>query len=165
MAGVVTQSGNLVWQKVKNALSVNISTNPAHQLAFLSGLKPWLAEQKRNPDLQFLPYSAEDIVTAGGYQPIAAGACTIYGVYGKGRRTSGTTAAFFQIFDQADNTASTTLIIAGTRLNLTGQSFSMLFPAGLIVATELTLAADTTVAGATESSAADACDGFVIVGA
>ncbi len=103
-------------------------------------------------------------MTAGGYSP-DVDAARVYFVWFKGRRTSGTTNAYFQLFDQTTNTASTTLIVLETRINITGQSFCAIFGQGLLLTTELTIAADTTVAGDTESSAADACDGFVIVGA
>lgn len=157
---IALQDGVLVWQKVKNAL---VGANPAHQNAFRV-LREYLATQGGNPQLQFVPYSAELITTNAGYSP-DVDAATLYGVYGKGRRTSGTTKAFFQLFAQADNTASTTLIIYGTRLAVTGQSFAATFPTGIAFETELTVACDTTVAGDTESSAADACDGFVLIGA
>ncbi len=41
---LTTQSGNLVWQKVKNALSA-ANANPAEQRAALDALKPFLANQ------------------------------------------------------------------------------------------------------------------------
>ncbi len=155
-----TQDGVLVWQKVAKAL---LGANPAQAAAFRD-LKNYITTQGGNPQLQFVPFTAAQIVTAGGFAA-ADVACTVYGVYGKGARTSGTTAAFFQLFAQADNTASTTLITYGTRFMAAGQSFAAVFPSGLAHETALTIAADTTVAGATESSAADACNGFVIIGA
>lgn len=154
------QDGVQVWQKVKNALA---GANPAHVAAFRV-LREYLATQGGNPQLSFLPYTAAQITTGGGVA-LTDAACTLYGVYGKGARTSGTTQAFFQLFNQADNTASTTLILYGTQLNAAGQSFAATFPTGIPFSTSLTAASDTTVAGATESSAADACNGFVIVGA
>jgi len=157
---IALQDGGLVWQKVKQAL---VGANPGSQNAFRV-LREYLATQGGNPQLQIVPYSAELITTAAGYSP-DVDACTIYGVYGKGRRTTGTTSSFFQLFAQADNTASTSLIIFGTRFKATGQQFASVFPTGLACETELTIAADTTVAGDTESSAADACDGFVLIGA
>jgi hypothetical protein len=157
---IALQDGVLVWQKVAKALA---NANPASQKAFYD-LKTYLTTQGQNPQLQFVPFTAAQITTAGGYSP-DVDACTIYGVYGKARRTTGTTASFIQLFNQADNTASTTLITFVNRVNAVGQQFAAIFPTGYPHTTELTIAADTTVAGDTESSSADAVDGFVIVGA
>lgn len=157
---LTTQNGNLVWQKVKNALSA-ANANPANQAAF-ADLKVYLAQQKRNPDLQFVPYAAEDIVTNGGFAA-CTGACTLYGIWAKGRRTSGTTSSFFAAHAAADNNATTTTVLT-KRFKVTGQEFAYVDGNGLAVETALTLSAATAVGGATESSAADACDGFVIIG-
>lgn len=156
------QDGVQVWQKVKNALTVG-NANPGIQNAFRV-LREYLATQGGNPQLQFIPYTAAGITTNGGFAATDA-ACTVYGVYGKGARTTGTTQAFFQLFNQADNTASTTLILYLTQLAAAGQSFGAVFPTGIAFSTSVTVASDTTVAGATESAAADACNGFVLVGA
>ncbi len=158
---IALQDGLFVWQKVAKALT---NANPGISQPFRE-LKTYLATQGGNPQLQFIPFTAEQIVTAGGYSP-DVDACTIYGVYGKARRTSATTNAYFQLFDQTDNTASTTLITFVHRINLTGDAWGAVFPGGFYKhATELTIAADDTVAGATESTAALAADGFVIIGA
>lgn len=157
---IALQDGVIVWQKVKQAL---VGANPASQAAFRV-LREYLATQGGNPQLQFVPFTAAQIVTNGGYSP-DVDACNVYGVYAKGARTSGTTQAFFQLFNQTDNTASTTLILYGTQFAAAGQQVATIWPTGLPFSTELTIACDTTVAGATESSAADAANGFVLVGA
>ncbi len=178
MAVVVTQSGNLVWQKVKNAITVAnpvlaAGTNPptgqpgatiAAFRGFLEGLKYHLAQQKRNIDLQFIPFAAEDAIANLGYNPITTGAGTLYGAYVRGRRTSATTKSFFQVFDANDNATSTATIITGM-FNLKGQEFVWFDASGNTkFATGLTIAFDTAVEGATESTAALSGDGFVIVG-
>ena len=161
---LVLEDGQNVWRKVDHHFSGQGTTNhPALQEQFRA-LKKYLVEQKGNPQLAFVPYSAELIVTAGGYAAADA-ACKVYGIYVKGRRTTGTTFAFVQLFAQADNTASTSLIFHLTRLGVTGQKAGEIWPDGVAVETALTIASDTTVAGATESAAADAADGFVIYGA
>ncbi len=156
---IALQDGLYVWLKVSKALA---GANPGVSQPFRE-FKTYVATQLGNPQLQFVPYTAAQITTAGGYSP-DVDACKVYAVYGKGARTTGTTAAYFQLFDQADNTASTTLITFETRLNAVGQLFAALWPAGMPHATDLTIASDTTVAGATESDAADAANGFVIIG-
>ena len=156
---LTVQDGTLVWQKVKNAL---VGANPAAQNAFRD-LRVYLATQGGNPQLQFIPYAAEDIVTNTGMQAVTE-ACTLYGVYAKGRRTSGTTSSFFAVHAAADNAATTTTILT-ERFKAVSQAFSAVFPTGIAVETALTLSAATAVGGATESSAADAADGFILVGA
>jgi hypothetical protein len=153
------QDGVQVWQKVKQGL---VNANPASQAAFRV-LREYLATQGGNPQLQYIPYTAAQIVTNTGFQAADA-ACTVFGVYGNGARTSGTTAAFFALHAAADNAATTTTIFT-TRLKVTGQSFAAIFPFGLACETALTPSCATAVGGATESSAADACNGFVLIGA
>ena len=156
---LTTQNANLVWQKVNKALA---GANPGTVEAF-RGLKALLANQKGNPDLQFVPYSAEQITTNLGLAA-SVGAARIYGWYAKGRRTTGTTASFVSLHDAADNSATTTTVFTA-KFNVTGQEYAGIAPQGFILGTDVTISAATAVGGATESSAADAADGFVIVGA
>lgn len=159
-------NANLVRQKAYNAVyGAGTAARPVSPYHFyaVKALFLHLACNKNNPDLQFIPYTAAQIVTDGGYSP-DVDACRVYAFYGRGQRTTGTTASFVSIHDATDNTATTTTI-ATTRLNLTGQSFFFVYPDGFPIATELTLSAATTVGGPTESAAADAAAGFVIIGA
>lgn len=158
---LTTESGNKVWQKVKNHLSA-VNANPEAQNVFL-GVKAYLAQQKRNPDLQFIPFTAEQAVTNNGTS-LVGGACTLYGIYAKGRRTTGTTSSFLAIHDAADNNASTTTIVT-SRFKAISQEFQWVSGVGLALATDAVISAATAVGGATESSTADAADGFIIVGA
>ncbi len=152
------QDGGLVWQKVAKALA---GANPATASAFRE-LKTYLMTQGGNPQLQFIPYTAEQITTNTGFQAADA-AGTLYGVYAKGRRTSGTTASFVALHAAADNAATTTTIVTD-RFKAVGQSFAAVYPTGLAVETAFTVSAATAVGGATESSAADAADGFILIG-
>lgn len=169
MAGFVADSGNHVRQKAYNAVygtgtgTTTDSVSPYHFYA-IKAFFLHMAANKGNPDLQFLPYSAEDITTDTGAQPIAAGACTLYVWFVKARRTSGTTASFQAIHDAATNGATTTTI-ATQLINATGQQELMVWPNGMPIATEIVISAATAVGGATESTAANAADGFVIIGA
>jgi hypothetical protein len=152
-----TQDGVLVWQKVAKALA---NANPATQKAFYD-LKTYLVTQGQNPQLQFVPFTAEQIVTNGGYSP-DVDAVSIYGIYLKGRRTTGTTSSFVAFHASADQTGE---VVASTRFKATGQSAAHIFPTGQAFATDVTVSAATTIGGTTESSAADAADGFFICGA
>ena len=156
---VVLENSQLVWKKVRNALA---NANPAHQEAFQS-LRRYLSTQGRNPDLQFIKYDEADSLVAAGTDLVGA-ACTLYGWYGKAKRTTGTTSAFVALHAAADNSATTTTI-ATNRIKLTGQTFSELYPRGLASETGLTISSATAVGGATESTTPDGADGFVVIGA
>jgi hypothetical protein len=173
---VVTQSGNLVWQKVKNYLSaVNpilaAGTNPptgqpgctaASSNAF-QDLRMYLSQQKRNPDLQFIPFTAEDLILAtNAGTTYITGAGTLYAAFVRGRRTSATTSAYINAFD---NTANSGVTLFSTFINLTGFEATLLWPTGTTkFATGLTMDSATAVGGGTVTTAVLAADGFVIVG-
>jgi hypothetical protein len=167
---LTTQNANFVRQKAYNAVygtGTGTSTNsvsPYHFYA-VKALFIHLAMNKGNIDLGIAAYAAEDETTNGGYAPTnAAAACTLYAWFSKARRTSGTTAAFEQIFDSTDNNTSTATI-ATALINKTGQQFFFVWPNGMPIATGIVIANDTTATGATESTAANAADGFVIFSA
>ncbi len=175
MAGVVLQNGNLVWQKVKNylsALNAAVSTTvsagscPAIQNSFMD-LKAYLAQDKRNISLQFIPFAAEDAITAAGYLPLGAGACTFYALYARARRsTTASTKEWLQIGDGTDNTGGATQTIVSARINGPGQEFCYINGLGAAVATELYISSTTDPSGQTETTTAElSFDGFVIVGA
>lgn len=163
---LTTQNANLVRQKAYNAVygfgKTARPVSPYHFYAVKS-LFLHFAANKNNPDLQFAAYTAEQAVTNNGTS-LVGGACTLYAWYGLARRTTGTTASFQAIHDAADNTATTTTVDT-FKINLTGQSFLDVRPDGIVIATDVVISAATTVGGPTESAAADATDGFVIVGA
>lgn len=166
---LATQNANLVRQKaytaVYSALKVGTTTaqSPYHFYA-IKALFLHLAANKGNPDLQFIPYAAEDIATGTtGYNP-DVDACKVYAFYIAGRRASATTVAFISLHDATTNGATTTTI-ATQRLNLTGQQALFVWPDGFPIATDITIASADAVGGSTETTAALAADGFVIIGA
>lgn len=171
MADTLTlQSAGLVRQKAYNAVygsGTGTTTNtvsPYHFYAIKSFFLYWAAN-KGNLDLQFIPYTAEQATTNAGYNP-DIGPSTLYVWFAKARRTSGTTAAFETLLDGAssgDSDAVTTQISVN-RIRATGDQFITVWPTGFALATDLTIASTTTLGGATESSAANSSDGFVIVG-
>lgn len=156
---IALESGAAVWRKVEKALT---GASPAAQLAF-KGLRRWLVEQNKNPDLQFIPFSAADIVTNTGYSPIGVPG-SVYGIYVKNSGTGDGTDSFFALHNAADN-ASAALFAAVIQDD--DDEIVALYPlsGGLAFGTDLTLSAATTIGGATESAEANAGDGFVIVGA
>ena len=162
-------NANLARQKAYNAVygtgvgTATDSVSPYHFYA-VKALFLHLAINKGNPDLQFVAYSAEDIITNNGFQAGTILVSTIYAWFMKARRTSGTTASFQAIHDAADNSATTTTVTT-QKINATGQQAFFVWPNGHPIATQITISAATAVGGATESAAADATDGFLIVGA
>lgn len=170
---LTTQNANLVRQKAYNAVygtgtgTSTDSVSPYHFYA-IKALFLHLAANKNNPDLQFVAYSAEGATTAGGGTSLVGGACTLYAWFAKGRRTSGTTAAYETLWDgtagggDSDPTGDAIII---QKLNLTGQQHLIVHPNGFIVATDVSIGSFTTIGGTTESTAANSSDGFVIVGA
>ena len=166
MAAFSVQSAALVRQKAYNAVygtgtgTTTNSVSPGHFYALKSFFLHWAAN-KANADLSFLAYSADDATTNLGVD-LAQAAGTLYVWFGKGRRTTGTTAAFEALHQAADNSATTTTI-ATERLNASGQQFLHIYPTGMPFITGLTISSATAVGGATESTTADSNDGFVIV--
>src|ERR1035437_81397 len=97
------ENGNKVWQKVKAALN---DSNPAAQNAFRE-LKAYLAQQKRNPDLQFIPFSSATAADPGinqntGYSPIGVPAKVLALYIKKQKATANTTPSFIRVYDAAD---------------------------------------------------------------
>ena len=163
---LATENANLVRQKAYTfANSGGTAAGSAHGEIWrqLKAFFLHLAVNKGNPDLQYIPFNATQVTTAAGYNP-DIDACTLYAVYLRGRRTSGTTAAFFSVHDAADDAATTTTVWT-FKFNVTGQEYFCSSPDGHVITTDITLGTATTVGGTTDSSAADACDGFIIVGA
>ena len=153
------QSGNLVWQKVKMALE---NAEPAAQFAF-KGLKEWMAQQKGNPDLQFVPFIATSIDDAGG-QVLADAACRVYGVYGKKRATA-TDVYLVLLDDVTDDAGGATDARLSVAFLEASETFTGMYPDGLSMAAGVVAKAYTDYDGVTDSTAADCPDGFVLVGA
>jgi len=150
----------LVRQKVKIAMGIGVGADPS---IVESGkeLFNYLATQRKNANLQFIPVTAEQLVTNAGVA-LTDAACKIIAVYWKGRRTTGTTSSFVSLtsVDQAGEVLDATRFKA-----VTNSAVLKLYPAGLAVETALHGSAATTIGGATESATADAADGFVIIAA
>lgn len=169
---LTTTNANVARQKAYNAVygtGTGTTTNtvsPYHFYA-IKALFLHLAANKGNPDLQFIPYTAEQAVTDKGTS-LVGGACTLYAWFGKARRTSGTTNAYEQLWDGTGGGGDSDIIgdeISVHRIKATGQQFLEVHPNGWAAATDITIVSATAPEGATESSAANSTDGFIIVGA
>lgn len=157
------------------------SANKVRQKTYALGLDPlayasskaffqYWATHKGNADLQFLPFAGTSADDATGVV-LADAACTVYFVYGRkgtlDQRTAGTnTDSYLVIFDDATDDAG-----AGTdgRLVLpflnASDSVFWFGPQGIPCAAGVVAKAYTDFDGTTDSSAGDAPNGFVIIGA
>jgi len=156
------ENANLVRQKVKIALT---EASPAAQAAF-EGLQRYLANQRGNPDLEFIAFSDADITTATGFSPIGVG-CKVYGVYARKTGTSGTgtaTDSWLTVGNAATNTVDATKFIALMCQADDDEVFAVYHKA-LNFATDLTISGETSAQDGTESTAGDSMNGFVIIGA
>lgn len=160
---LAVESSNKVWQKVKAAVNAGQGANKSFSPAIVEALlelKKYLATQKNNPDLQFVPFSAAQVVTNLGYSP-DVDACKVYAFVGKNSGTGDGTDSFAGLHDAVNN-ASAGLVAALIQDDY--DEFALIYPRGLAFATEVTVSAATTVLGATESAEANAFDGFLIIG-
>lgn len=150
------EDGNLVWQKVKVALT---NANPAAQGAF-GELKKYLAQQKGNPNLQFFGFSEVECDDDDG-SGLLSGACKIVGVYVK--KEASATDNYFKIFDSATLDTTTTEQRIAIPLFLASQTAFEIYPDGFPMATGITVTQHTTSEGTTDG--ANGGDGFIIIAA
>lgn len=167
---LATQSSQVVWKKVQNALA---GASPAAQEAFRN-LKVYMATQKKNPDLQFLSWTASGALAASGTGTMAsstggvagiAGTGTIYAVYAK-KNGTGTTAAYFRIDDATNNETGTTKNIFAALFKNVGDEAVYMNPLGTVFTVDICATSCTTNGGTTETTgASDSQDGFCVIGA
>lgn len=148
------EGANLVKQK---ALA---ETRKPHVQALLKAFFSDVSQHSRNPDLQFVAFSAlgsTDVV-------IADVACKLYVTYMKVPSTSD--AATF--VKQTDHASTASDAASEFRYKFGGSGASedaVIYPKGYAMANGVTMQGTTTADGGTGSDAADGCSGFVIVGA
>jgi hypothetical protein len=160
------QSGNLVWQKVKNYLSaVNIASkgvNPASQEAFLA-LKKYLAQNKRNPQLQFITIDGTVNSSDGGNtvsQVLANAACTLYATY---LVKKGSVETIYKASNNATTAATDGTQDQAIAATVAGDVFEI-YPDGRFLSAGLTVTEDTTRTGSTLTLLANQMSGFVVIG-
>ena len=158
---IALESQSNVWRKVEAYFNSHDggSASPAAVNAFRA-LKAYLVSTANATQLQFVPFSAAQIVVNLGYSP-DVDSCQVYGWYAKNTGGSDGTDSFIALHNAANNAS------AGITLGLIqddDREIIQIYPQGLDFATELTVSGATTAFGATESAEADAADGFVILG-
>ena len=159
---VSVENANLVRQKIKSSL---MNASPVAQAAF-DALHQYLASQKGNPDLEFIPFNDAQVTTATGYSPVGA-ACSLYGVYFKKSGTSGTgtaTDSWLTIANDASNVTDATKFVA-LHTSANGDEVFAVYPKKIAFGTDLTISGETSAQDGTESTAGDSGNGFVIIGA
>lgn len=163
-------NANLVRQKVYNAIASSGrgttagSGDPSAWYAFKAFFLN-VAANKGNPDLQFYAFNATSAVAGDGEDTGIDAACQLYAAYVK--KTATAVDTWFRVIDDADNDSE---VVGDVKLEAAlleaGDIFFAFYPNGLpfadgVVVTFTTTPGDT----ATQSSAADAGDGFLILGA
>lgn len=156
------EDGQNVWRKVAAFLTSHDggTANPATAGA-VSALREYLLTNRGNPTLQFVPFSAADIVTNLGYSPLDV-PCKLYALYAKNTGDGDGTDSYITLHNAANN--ASVPFITGL-IQDDNDTFVYIDPNGADFTTDITISAATASGGATESAAANACDGFVIVGA
>ena len=154
------QSGNLVKQKVKLALSGGVGVNTVAEKAF-EALFDVLANQYGNPDLQFFTFSEVQADVAGGTVIIDA-ACKVYGVYVK-KEANATDNWFWLINDATNDGTDADHMISLALLEASKNAFAI-YPSGIPFDTGgvVTQYATDPIG---KSDGSNGGDGFIVVGA
>lgn len=138
-----------------------LTLDPSIYLA-LKGFFTYWATNKQNADLQLVPV-ADASVTGSTGQVIADAAATVYVVYVKKGATA--TDSYLKLFDSATTDAVTTEQRLSVGMLEANEEQFVMYPKGLTMGTGVIAAAHTTSEGATQSTAGDAGNGFIILGA
>jgi hypothetical protein len=151
----------LVWQKTRIALDT-FAANQVIRAAF-KALKEQLAGVGGNPDLQFVVFANTSVDDASGLV-LADAACKLYAVFAKKQATA--TDAYLSILDDAtDDTGVATDVRMVLPFLVASHQVVAVDPAGIDMATGVVAKSYTDWDGTTDSSAGDAMDGFIIIGA
>ncbi len=157
------EGAGLVWRRVNNFVETN-NVSPVEKAGFLRTLKQWLATQKGNPKLQYLSFSDVHTHDVATVPELSTGGCTVYALFVKKQNTA--TAAYFKTNDSATvaggaNGANADLILP---LLVGKDEVAVIFQPGLIMATGIRVASETTAAGGADTTTGDGPNGFIIVG-
>jgi hypothetical protein len=138
-----------------------LTLDPSVFLA-LKGFFHYWATSKGNPDLQLIPISDTNITGTDGV--VAADVpAVVYVAYIKKGATA--TDSYFKLYDDITDDATTTDVRLSVGLLEANEEHLAIFPKGLTMATGIVATAHTNSGGATDSTAGDAGNGFLIIGA
>lgn len=159
---IATQDINLAKRKAFNYLSAGTKGDP-FAFAVIDQLFRYLSSQGANPDLQFVAFEAAD-VTGGSGKIIADAACKVYAVYAKKAATNSTDSYLDMFDDAADDCDGATDARLVLPFLVASDGALYMKKDGLAMAAGVVLASYTDYDGTTKSAAADAQNGFVIIG-
>src|SRR5687767_13940441 len=94
---ISTQEINLAKRKAFNYLKAGTKGDP-FAFAVIDQLFRYLTQHGAAPDLQFIPFTAADVILTDDGKVLADAACKLYAVYAKKVSTNDTN-AFLAIFD------------------------------------------------------------------
>lgn len=161
------ESANKVRQKAVAAVGTqDKGTSAGQNTAVYFALKAFFADwaiNHGNADLQWIPFSTTDVTTNTGYSPIGGVTSTVYFVYARNPGLGDGTNAYIRLYNDTTNTTNTLAYVTGL-ISDDFDSFVFVSGKGIVYGTDLTISSDTGT-DATESAAANAANGFVIVGA
>lgn len=123
-------------------------------------VKSFYAQHRFAPPLQLLPFTGADGATAGGVV-LATGVASVIFVYLK--KTTTATQNTLKFYDDAtdDTTAGNAIMAFDMRAASNEQVWAD--PVGKVLATGLVVTLHTTLLGTSDGSAANGCNGFVVV--
>lgn len=162
MAAKSLESANRVWQKAFGFMgNVGSLGSRGESVRAMKRLQDYLAKQGGNPQLQFVTFTD---VTGDQATALTTGGATLYAIYLRKRNTA--TDAFFKWADHGTTCGGANgANMQGCVPLLVGKDEVVLtFTPGHILATGLTVAAETTAAGGTDTTSGDGPDGFAIIG-
>ena len=150
------ESAGRVRQKTRS-----LTLDPSVFLA-LKGFFQYWATNKQNADLQFVPFSDTQATTTAG-APIVDAPCTVYVQYVKKGSTA--TDSFLKLFDDITDDSTTTDSRNAVALLEADEESLLIYPKGLTMAVGVVVSATTALEGSTNSTAGDAGNGWLIIGA
>lgn len=161
------QDGTFAWQTVFHTLATQNAGRVAVE-AFIK-LQGFIVGAKGNPQLQVIPFSSISTADPGiaqdtGYSPIGAVTSLVYAFFAKNQNVGDGTDSYIRLYNATTNTAIASAFVSGF-IQAAGDEFLYIASQGVRFATDLTISADTGAGAGTESAAANAAVGFVLVGA
>lgn len=150
------ESAGRVRQKTRS-----LTLDPSVFLS-LKGFFQYWATNKNNADLQYVPFSDAQATTTAG-APIVDAPCTVYVFYVKKGSTA--TDSFIKLYDDITDDSTTTDHRQSIALLEADEESLVIHPKGLTMATGVVVSATTAAEGSTQSTAGDAGNGFLIIGA
>lgn len=159
---IAVESAVIARRKALNYLNSGTKGEP-FAAAVVDQLFRYLSSHGSNPDLQVIPFAAADITGTAG-KILADAACKLYFVYAKKAATNGTDSYLAVFDDPVDDCDGATDARLSMGFLLASDSQVWAKKDGIGMAAGVVATAYTDYDGTTKSAAADAQDGFVIIG-